>query len=32
MTAAIQSLIVPMEWLANSDFKPEWNAGGKPSR
>ena len=32
MTAAIQSLVVPMEWLANSDFKPEWNPGGQPSR
>jgi hypothetical protein len=32
MTAAIQSLVVPMEWLANSDFKPAWNAGGQPKR
>jgi aminopeptidase YwaD len=32
MTAAIQSLVVPMEWLANSDFKPQWNAGGQPKR
>ncbi len=30
MTAAIQSLIVPVEYLANSDFKPDWKAGGKP--
>ena len=30
MTAAIQSLIIPVEYLANSDFKPEWKAGGKP--
>ncbi len=30
MTAAIQSLIEPVRWLAMSDFKPEWNAGGKP--
>ncbi len=32
MTSAIQSLIVPAEWLANSDFVPQWNAGGKPER
>jgi hypothetical protein len=30
MTAAIQSLVEPVRWLANSDFKPEWVAGGKP--
>jgi aminopeptidase YwaD len=30
MTAAIQSLVGPMEWLADSDFKPEWNKGGQP--
>ena len=30
MTAAIQSLIVPVEYLINSDFKPEWKSGGKP--
>jgi len=30
MTAAIQSLVEPMRWLANSDFRPEWVAGGKP--
>jgi len=32
MTAAIQSLVEPVRWLAMSDFKPEWNPGGKPSR
>jgi len=31
MTAAIQSLVEPMEWLAGSDFKPAWNPGGQPS-
>ena len=31
MTSAIRSLVVPIEWLANSDFVPAWNAGGKPS-
>lgn len=30
MTTAIQSLIEPVRWLANSDFKPAWNAGGQP--
>jgi aminopeptidase YwaD len=30
MTAAIQSLVGPMEWLADSDFKPAWNEGGRP--
>ncbi len=30
MTAAIQSLVEPMRWLAMSDFKPEWNPGGQP--
>jgi aminopeptidase YwaD len=32
MTAAIQSLVEPVRWLADSDFRPEWNPGGKPSR
>jgi hypothetical protein len=32
MTAAIQSLIAPVRWLADSDFKPAWAAGGQPSR
>jgi aminopeptidase YwaD len=32
MTAAIQSLVGPMEWLADSDFRPEWNAGGRPEK
>ena len=32
MTRAIQSLIEPVRWLAGSDFKPEWNAGGMPKR
>ena len=30
MTRAIQSLIVPVRYLADSDFKPQWSAGGKP--
>ena len=30
MTAAIGSLISPVEWLVNSGFTPKWNAGGKP--
>ncbi len=32
MTSAIQSLITPLRWLATSDFKPAWNAGGRPER
>ncbi len=32
MTAAIQSLVEPLRWLASSDFKPAWNAGGRPGR
>ncbi len=31
MTTAIQSLVGPVRWLANSDFKPAWNPGGRPS-
>lgn len=30
MEQAIASLIGPVEWLVNSDFKPEWKAGKKP--
>jgi Zn-dependent M28 family amino/carboxypeptidase len=30
MTTAIASLIRPMEWLVNTDFRPQWNPGGKP--
>jgi aminopeptidase YwaD len=30
MTAAIESLIAPVEWLANSDFRPAWKKGQKP--
>jgi aminopeptidase YwaD len=30
MTRAIQSLIEPVRWLANSDFHPQWNPGGEP--
>jgi hypothetical protein len=32
MTAAIQSLVEPVRWLATSDFKPTWNPGGAPQR
>ncbi len=31
MTAAIQSLVEPIRWLAGSDFKPTWNPGGQPT-
>jgi aminopeptidase YwaD len=30
MAEVIQSLIGPIRWLANSDFRPEWNPGQKP--
>jgi aminopeptidase YwaD len=30
MTRAIQSLIEPVRWLADSDFRPQWNPGGEP--
>jgi Peptidase family M28 len=30
MTNAIASMIDPIRWLANSNWKPEWNAGKKP--
>ena len=30
MDAAIRSLIVPVKWLVNSDFTPNWNPGGQP--
>ena len=30
MTAAIQSLVEPVRWLASSDFTPKWNDGGQP--
>jgi hypothetical protein len=30
MTAAIQSLVAPVRWLADSDFVPSWSAGGQP--
>jgi aminopeptidase YwaD len=30
MTEAIQSLLLPVRWLADSAFRPEWAAGGRP--
>jgi aminopeptidase YwaD len=30
MDEAIDSLLVPVEWLVNSDFRPQWNQGGRP--
>jgi Zn-dependent M28 family amino/carboxypeptidase len=30
MTESIQSMLSPIQWLANSGFKPEWNPGQKP--
>ena len=30
MLEVIQSLVEPIRWLVNSDFRPEWNPGMKP--
>lgn len=30
MEQAIHSMVEPVKWLANSDFRPEWVAGKKP--
>jgi aminopeptidase YwaD len=30
MTESIQSLLAPIRWLADSDFKPDWVPGGRP--
>lgn len=30
MDEAIGSLLSPLNWLVNSDFKPQWNEGGRP--
>ena len=30
MTEAIESMVEPVRWLVNSDFKPQWNKNGKP--
>jgi aminopeptidase YwaD len=30
MTELIQSMVEPLRWLVNSDFKPAWNPGGQP--
>jgi len=30
MEQAIGSMVEPVKWLVNSDFVPQWNAGGKP--
>lgn len=30
MTRSINSMFGPVTWLANSDFKPAWNPGGRP--
>ena len=30
MERAIASMVEPVEWLANSDFKPEWRPGKRP--
>jgi len=30
MQAAISSMLGPVRWLVNSDFRPQWNRGGEP--
>lgn len=30
MTRSINSMVEPVQWLVNSDFKPKWNEGKKP--
>ena len=30
MTRSINSMVEPVQWLVNTDFKPSWNPGGKP--
>lgn len=31
MARAISSMVAPVRWLANADFKPDWTEGGRPS-
>src|ERR1043165_1262547 len=31
MTEAIASMVGPVKWLVNTDFKPQWAKGGKPT-
>src|SRR2546421_4604909 len=31
MTEAIASMVGPLEWLVNTDFKPQWSKEGKPA-
>ena len=31
MTEAIASMVAPVEWLVNTDFKPQWSKDGRPS-
>ena len=30
MSEAIASMVGPVEWLVNTDFKPQWSKDGKP--
>jgi len=30
LSHSIESMVSPIRWLANSTWRPEWNAGGKP--
>jgi hypothetical protein len=31
MTESIESMVEPVRWLVNSDFKPQWNKDGRPN-
>jgi aminopeptidase-like protein len=31
MTEAIQSMLAPIRWLADSGFKPDWLPDGRPA-
>jgi Zn-dependent M28 family amino/carboxypeptidase len=30
LTRSVSSMVAPVRWLANTDWRPEWNTGGKP--
>jgi aminopeptidase-like protein len=30
LASAIERMISPIQWLANTDWKPAWNPGGRP--
>ncbi len=32
MTHAIASMVAPVRWLANTNWRPQWNPGGRPAK